>query len=232
MLSNTEKLTDTLLYKTIAKIEDGKLFLTDGTKIYFEMSDNDCCGNAEGFWENYNDETFEGLITNVEYDYKEDDSEEEATNKLKITLYHNANPIAQADCYANDGNGGFYFSVLDVYVLDLETEELENYSILNSHATEIENTSDKYQVTHYRMTYTNSKGKERTHKFATGDKAHGITVVDDKTAKEYAEAKTNDWGVTLTDVEPFDPEIEYGLDELDTLFEAGLSSLNTTTRTI
>ncbi|MEB3521030.1 hypothetical protein SM122_10775 [Streptococcus sp. S2(2023)] len=28
-----------------------------------------------------------------------------------VTIYHNQNPIALAECEADDGNGGFYYSV-------------------------------------------------------------------------------------------------------------------------
>lgn len=29
----------------------------------------------------------------------------------KVTIYHNQNPIALAECEADDGNGGYYYSV-------------------------------------------------------------------------------------------------------------------------
>lgn len=39
------------------------------------------------------------------------------TNFAVVKILHNQNPIALADCYANDGNGGYYFSVLSLNVL-------------------------------------------------------------------------------------------------------------------
>lgn len=32
-------------------------------------------------------------------------------NRNTVTIYHNQNPIALAECEANDGNGGYYYSV-------------------------------------------------------------------------------------------------------------------------
>lgn len=33
------------------------------------------------------------------------------TSKNTVTIYHNQNLIALAECDANDGNGGYYYSV-------------------------------------------------------------------------------------------------------------------------
>lgn len=35
----------------------------------------------------------------------------ELEDGTKVTIYHNQNPIALAECEADDGNGGYYYSV-------------------------------------------------------------------------------------------------------------------------
>ena len=39
--------------------------------------------------------------------------------EVKIAIYHNQNPIAQADIYADAGNGGYYYSVTSMIVGDV-----------------------------------------------------------------------------------------------------------------
>ena len=43
-----KELKEHLLYKTIVKFEDNKLYLDDGTIVSIEMTDNDCCAYAWG----------------------------------------------------------------------------------------------------------------------------------------------------------------------------------------
>lgn len=112
-----------LLYKTIVKFEEDKLYLDDGTIVSIEMTDNDCCAYAFG---EFKDVKLEALITDVKIgDYvdhrfdidAEFDDEYEKHNT--VTIYSNQNPVAQADCYANAGNGGYYFSVCSLVIGDV-----------------------------------------------------------------------------------------------------------------
>ena len=98
-----------LLYKRIVKWNEEKLILEDGTTITLEMSESDCCAWAGGTFSNVQ---LDGVITNVEIgeqiNVPDDDT---IVNEVRVTLYHNQNPIAQADMTADAGNGGFYYSV-------------------------------------------------------------------------------------------------------------------------
>ena len=118
-----KELKEHLLYKTIVKFEEDKLYLDDGTIVSIEMTDNDCCAYAFG---EFKDVKLEALITDVKIgDYvdhrfdidAEFDDEYEKYNT--VTIYSNQNPVAQADCYANAGNGGYYFSVCSLVIGDV-----------------------------------------------------------------------------------------------------------------
>ena len=86
-----EELKELLLYKRIVKWDKDHLELEDGTKVTIEMSESDCCASAGGEFKNV---TLDGT-----------------TCENTVTIYHNQNPIALAECEADDGNGGYYYSV-------------------------------------------------------------------------------------------------------------------------
>ena len=107
-----EELNEKLLYKRIIEWNTnfGELILEDGTIITLEESESDCCASAGGTFTNVK---LDAVITNVEIGEVESEECEDGmtTNSVTVTLYHNQNPIAQADMYADDGNGGYYYSV-------------------------------------------------------------------------------------------------------------------------
>lgn len=41
------------------------------------------------------------------------------TSTNTVTIYHNQNPIALAECEANDGNAGYYYSVASLVIGDI-----------------------------------------------------------------------------------------------------------------
>ena len=129
MLENIYKLKKLLLYKEIKEAKGNKLELTDGTKIEFYMSDNDCCAVASGEW--ILSDEFEGCITNVDFSFSDEDFYGGRCVTLKLTIYHNQNKIAQADCYADNGNAGYYFSVLSVNVKNIDDKQLDDYILLS-----------------------------------------------------------------------------------------------------
>lgn len=115
-LIGKEELKERLLYKRIVKFEEEKLYLDDGTIVSIEMTDSDCCASAFG---EFKDVELEALITDVkvgEYKDNGDDADEEYSNKNTVTIYSNQNPVAQAECYADAGNGGYYFSVCSLVI--------------------------------------------------------------------------------------------------------------------
>lgn len=106
---NLEELNKDLLYKRIIQWDENQLALDDGTVITLEMSESDCCAYAGGSFSNVE---LDAVITNVEVGKQVDISNEDTdVYEVRVTLYHNQNPIAQADMTADAGNGGYYYSV-------------------------------------------------------------------------------------------------------------------------
>lgn len=106
-----EELKELLLYKRIVKWDKDFLLLEDGTRVTIEMSESDCCAYAGG---EFKDVKLDAIITDIkigeQVTTKESDSGE-SESKNTVTIYHNQNPIALAECEADDGNGGYYYSV-------------------------------------------------------------------------------------------------------------------------
>lgn len=112
-----QKLRNLLIGQKVAKADHDTLTLTNGVTLELYESDSDCCAHAEGTWKITNPDNLEAGITDITYDHDtEEYLDEEHTNTLTITLLHNQTPIAQAHCQADDGNAGYYFSVLSMRV--------------------------------------------------------------------------------------------------------------------
>lgn len=110
---DVDKLPEMLLYKRIVEWNEDKLVLDDGTIVTIECSEHDCCAWAGGEFSNV---TLDAVITDVEIGdvtqtYGMDEYDDGNQYDVTIKLYHNQNPIAQADISADDGNGGYYYSV-------------------------------------------------------------------------------------------------------------------------
>ena len=115
-MDTIELLKQKILYKRIKGMTEDKLILEDGTEVYFECTDWDCCAFASGEWETAE---LDAVITDVKMvDLELADFERfgHPSNTARIVLYHNQNSVAQADLYADAGNGGYYYSVLSVFV--------------------------------------------------------------------------------------------------------------------
>lgn len=105
-------------------VDGSTLILDDGTELTLYMSDSDCCAKARGEWVT-NPDRLDAAITSVtitpneERDDRGNDpdyGEEEIENYATVTVMHNQNPIAQAECSADNGNGGYYYSILSLAV--------------------------------------------------------------------------------------------------------------------
>lgn len=61
----------------------------------------------------FKDVKLDAVITDVKIgeQVKEESDWGTTTSKNTVTIYHNQNPIALAECEADDGNGGYYYSV-------------------------------------------------------------------------------------------------------------------------
>lgn len=98
-----------LLYKRIVEWNEDKLVLDDGTIVTLEESEQDCCASAGGKFSNVE---LDAVITNVkigeQVDIPDDDTR---ISEVRVTLFHNQNPIALAEMTADAGNGGYYYSI-------------------------------------------------------------------------------------------------------------------------
>ena len=116
-----DELRKRLLYKRIVKWEGNKLTLEDGLVIKIEETEADCCAQAYG---EFKDVVLDAVITDVSdaiiTNVPDDDT---IVNKAVVTIYHNQNPIAIADCYADAGNGAYYYSVCS-FVIDEDCYEI------------------------------------------------------------------------------------------------------------
>lgn len=119
-----EELKELLLYKRIVKWDKDFLLLEDGTRVTIEMSESDCCAYAGG---EFQDVLLDAVITDVEIgeQVKEESDWGETTSTNTVTIYHNQNPIALAECEANDGNGGYYYSVGSLVIGDIHFPVVE-----------------------------------------------------------------------------------------------------------
>ena len=111
--------------KKISKIDGGLcgdsgpvLLLDDGTEVSLFEDVQYCCAGAYGNWKILDAENLEAGITDIEFEQTAD-SEEDGDSYFSsavITILHNQNPLATAECYADAGNGGFYFSSLSLRI--------------------------------------------------------------------------------------------------------------------
>lgn len=110
-----EELKELLLHKRITEWDKDYLLLEDGTKVTIEMSESDCCAHAGGEFQNVK---LDAVITDVKIgeQVKEESDWGETTSTNTVTIYHNHNQIALAECEANDGNGGYYYSVASLVI--------------------------------------------------------------------------------------------------------------------
>lgn len=119
-----DKLREQLLYKRITAWTKDKITLEDGTEITIECSEQDCCAWAEGEFKSVK---LDAAITDVSDPYLTGKEEfgGETTKFGTVTIYHNNNPIAVAECEANDGNSGYYYSVCSLVVNDVHYKVVE-----------------------------------------------------------------------------------------------------------
>lgn len=110
-----EELKELLLNKRIVKWSEDFLLLEDGTKVTIEMSESDCCAYAGG---EFKDVKLDAIITDVKIGEQVTEKSDCGTteNNNTVTIFHNQNPIALAECSANDGNGGYYYSVASLVI--------------------------------------------------------------------------------------------------------------------
>ncbi|OFK59872.1 hypothetical protein HMPREF2809_11780, partial [Enterococcus sp. HMSC055G03] len=96
---------------------ESELILEDGTKMEVVCSESDCCAWAEGEFKNVK---LDAVITDIKIFDKGNRlyNGDGHTSYAEVVVYHNRNEIAKAECTANDGNGGYYYSVCALKVKD------------------------------------------------------------------------------------------------------------------
>lgn len=110
-----------LLYKKVKAWTDKTLTLNDGTIVEIVESEQDCCASAGGEWTNVK---LDAVITNVKIENEREQRkfemyDDETESLATVVLYHNQNPIAQGECYADAGNGDFYYSICSLKIKDI-----------------------------------------------------------------------------------------------------------------
>jgi hypothetical protein len=128
---DAEAVKQRIIGKRVTRVDHrGDLILDDGTNLRLYMSDSDCCARAYGDWV-VEPSQLDAIITDLKYDaefdIKDDDYYGGSESTAQITILHNQNPVALADCRADAGNGGYYYSVLSLNIQtpgldDLDTE--------------------------------------------------------------------------------------------------------------
>lgn len=117
MENNILKIKEKLLYKRIVEWDVNKIILDDGTKVYFETTEWDCCAGGDGTFSNVK---LDAMITDVvETENKTYYDGDTDVNEVKIAIYHNQNSIAQAEVYTDAGNGAYYYSVTSMIIGDV-----------------------------------------------------------------------------------------------------------------
>lgn len=115
---DVSELKKALLYRKVVEWDSNHLLLDNGAKVTIECIEQDCCADAYG---EFKDVKLDAVITDVKLENER--SEEEwgtQTNSVDVVIYHNRNQIATADCNADNGNGGYYYSIGAVRVKDID----------------------------------------------------------------------------------------------------------------
>lgn len=116
-----DELKEKLLFKRIVEWDEKHLTLEDGTEVTIELSESDCCAYAGG---EFKDVKLDAVITDVEIgEQVSDDSDWGIRKTNKVTIFHNQNPIAQADCEAE--HNGYYYSVGSLVIGDIHFPVVE-----------------------------------------------------------------------------------------------------------
>lgn len=113
-----EQLEKSLLHQEVKEINEHEIVLKNGVRITIECSESDCCAGGGGLFE-YSDYNppIDALITDFKIHEPIDVPDGDTTfRRNTITLFHNRNPIVNANAHTDAGNGGYYYSVTSLVV--------------------------------------------------------------------------------------------------------------------
>ena len=117
-----DNIKEKLLFKKISTWGTSGIMLDDGTTVTIECSEQDCCALAGG---EFKEVVLDAVITDVKLGEKTSEEDDSRTNYVTVTIFHNQNPIALADCYADNGNGGYYYSICSLVIGDVHYPVVE-----------------------------------------------------------------------------------------------------------
>lgn len=113
-----KEMIDRLVGRRITEWSKDHLKLDDGAIIAIEMTESDCCAMAYG---EFKDVKLEAVITDIRFNKPALNyyGGEETSTTQEVVFIHNQNKIAQADLYADNGNGDYYYSVVAFKIKDI-----------------------------------------------------------------------------------------------------------------
>lgn len=117
-----ENIKEKLLFKKISTWGTSGMMLDEGTTMTIECSEQDCCASAGG---EFKEVVLDAVITDVKLGEKTSEEDDMRTNYVTVTIFHNQNQIALADCYADNGNGGYYYSICSLVIGDVHYPVVE-----------------------------------------------------------------------------------------------------------
>lgn len=115
---------DVVIGRSIVKWDGYAITLDDGTEIWIEETAQDCCASADGEFSNVKLNAFITDVKVIKEESFEDEDWGETTNKIEMVFLHNQGTVAEINARANDGNGGYYFSVASFVVRKDNNKEL------------------------------------------------------------------------------------------------------------
>ena len=106
-----QEMIDRLVGKRIIEWSKNHLKLDDGSIINIEMTEYDCCAMADG---EFKDVKLEAVITDIRFSKPVLNNcyVDETYTTQEVVFVHNQNKIGQANLYADNGNGDYYYSVV------------------------------------------------------------------------------------------------------------------------
>ena len=117
-----EQVKELLLYKKITAWEGNKIILSDGTLISVEETEQDCCASARG---EFKAVELDAVITDVVMGdiSKTETGWGESEAEVTMKIFHNQDVVALMEATANDGNGGYYYSVASIIIKEIGKEK-------------------------------------------------------------------------------------------------------------
>lgn len=132
-----DKIYELVVGHEVKSIDGDSITLDNGVTLTLYESVQDCCAGANGEWTALADDFDQGGITDVNIEYSDKFNGDGAGRDVELTVTllagfdWNARPVVKAECFANNGNGGYYFSVLSLRVT-IAGKDDESFGIISA----------------------------------------------------------------------------------------------------